>query len=74
MHGTVRVLFVSEEPDLAAVFGSYDDEPAAPNFLSQYKNLFHHFVHQQGSAEASTFWSGCGAILWPTFRTNFAPP
>ena len=33
-------------PDLAGVFGSYDDAPAATDFLSQYKNLFHHYVHQ----------------------------
>jgi GT2 family glycosyltransferase len=59
--GQVAALF-EQESDLAAVFGSYDDEPAAPNFLSQYKNLFHHFVHQSGREEASTFWSGCGAI------------
>jgi len=50
------------EPDLAAVFGSYDDEPAAPNFLSQYKNLFHHYVHQTAGEEACTFWGACGAI------------
>ena len=47
-----------EDPYLAAVFGSYDDEPAAANFLSQYKNLIHHYVHQTGRREASTFWGG----------------
>jgi hypothetical protein len=50
------------DPGIDALFGSYDRHPGERNFLSQYKNLFHHFVHQQGSAEASTFWSGCGAI------------
>jgi glycosyltransferase involved in cell wall biosynthesis len=50
-----------------ALFGSYDRQPGERNFLSQYKNLFHHFVHQQGSAEASTFWSGCGAIKRSVF-------
>jgi glycosyltransferase involved in cell wall biosynthesis len=50
------------EPDLAAVFGSYDDTPAATNFLSQYKNLFHHYVHQTAREEASTFFGACGAI------------
>jgi GT2 family glycosyltransferase len=50
------------DPDLAAVFGSYDDEPFETNFLSQYKNLFHHYVHQTSSDDASTFWAGCGAI------------
>ncbi len=49
-------------PQLTALFGSYDDEPGEPNFLSQYKNLLHHYVHQISNEEASTFWAGCGAI------------
>jgi glycosyltransferase involved in cell wall biosynthesis len=56
-----------EEPHLTAVFGSYDDTPAASNFLSQYKNLFHHYIHQTAKEEASTFWSGCGAIRRDVF-------
>jgi glycosyltransferase involved in cell wall biosynthesis len=49
-------------PALDALIGSYDEDPAEPNFLSQYKNLMHYFVHQQGRRRASTFWTGCGAI------------
>ncbi|MDX1523691.1 MAG: glycosyltransferase family 2 protein, partial [Anaerolineae bacterium] len=49
-------------PMLDALFGSYDDAPGAPNFVAQYKNLFHHYVHQNSNPEASTFWTGCGAI------------
>jgi glycosyltransferase involved in cell wall biosynthesis len=56
-----------EEPTLAALFGSYDAGPAATNFLSQYKNLFHHYVHQTSWSEATTFWSGCGAIRRSVF-------
>ncbi len=52
----------NNNPQLAALFGSYDDEPAEMNFLSQYKNLIHHYVHQMSREEASTFWAGCGAI------------
>ena len=52
----------SKDSQLAAFFGSYDDEPAETNFLSQYKNLSHHYVHQRSREEASTFWAGCGAI------------
>lgn len=52
----------SADPTLAAVFGSYDATPRAPGLISQYRNLLHHFVHQQGRAEASTFWAGCGAV------------
>jgi len=48
--------------DIAAVIGSYDDQPSAPNFFSQYKNLIHHYVHQTSNNEASTFWTACGGI------------
>jgi glycosyltransferase involved in cell wall biosynthesis len=51
-----------------AVFGSYDTEPPAKNVLSQYKNLFHHFVHQDSREQATTFWSGCGAIRRSVFE------
>ncbi len=50
------------DPDLAACFGSYDDRPRAPGLVSRYRNLLHHFVHQDGNAEAATFWAGLGAV------------
>ncbi len=50
------------DKSIDAIIGSYDDSPAKPNFLSQYKNLFHHYVHQQCDGEIGTFWTGCGAI------------
>ncbi|MEO6223606.1 MAG: glycosyltransferase [Vicinamibacterales bacterium] len=57
-------------PDIDAVFGSYDDEPATPDFISQFKNLLHHFVHQQAKSEAETFWSGCGAVRRRVFMDS----
>jgi glycosyltransferase involved in cell wall biosynthesis len=57
----------AQDPGLAAVFGSYDTQPTANNVLSEYKNLFHHFVHQDSREQATTFWSGCGAIRRSTF-------
>ncbi len=55
------------DPGLSALFGSYDDKPTAPGLVSQYRNLLHHFVHQQGeftddTRPAKTFWTGCGVI------------
>ena len=50
------------DPGLAACFGSYDDRPRAPGLVSRYRNLLHHFVHQDGNAEAATFWAGLGAV------------
>ncbi len=55
-------------PDISALFGSYDDEPFERNFLSQYKNLQHHFVHQTSKPEASTFWAGLGAVRREAFK------
>ncbi len=57
----------AEDPGLDALIGSYDDSPESPDFLSQYKNLMHCFVHQTGSETASTFWTGCGAIRREVF-------
>jgi GT2 family glycosyltransferase len=53
---------LSTDPDLAAVFGTYDESPAATDLLSQYKNLLHHYTHMAASEDAFTFWGACGAI------------
>jgi cellulose synthase/poly-beta-1,6-N-acetylglucosamine synthase-like glycosyltransferase len=55
------------EPGVVAAFGAYDDRPPAQNFLSQYKNLVHHYFHSRAGGEASTFWSGCGVVLKDAF-------
>jgi GT2 family glycosyltransferase len=64
--GRVRDIFQGHST-IAAVFGSYDDQPADGGFLSQYKNLFHHYIHQNANEEAFTFWGACGAIRRETF-------
>jgi glycosyltransferase involved in cell wall biosynthesis len=51
-----------QNPHAAALIGSYDEAPGAGNFLSQYKNLFHHYIHQVAYEDISTFWGACGAI------------
>jgi GT2 family glycosyltransferase len=56
-------------PGIAALFGSYDDEPRWVDFFSTFKNLLHHQVHQASKSEAVTFWSGCGAIRKRVFET-----
>ena len=62
----VRTLF-NENLDVGAVFGSYDTQPRARGLVSQYRNLLHHYVHQKGNREASTFWAGCGAVRRSVF-------
>ena len=49
------------------MFGSYDDTPEAPDFISQYRNLLHHYTHQRAKREAKTFWTGCGAVRKEVF-------
>jgi GT2 family glycosyltransferase len=52
----------SEDPDLMAAIGAYDDAPAHSGFISQYRNLLHHFTHSKSAGLVTTFWSGCGAM------------
>lgn len=52
---------------LDGVIGSYDSTPQCQDFVSQYRNLLHSYVHHIGSERASTFWSGCGAIRRSVF-------
>jgi glycosyltransferase involved in cell wall biosynthesis len=59
----------NERPEISAMFGSYDDKPGEKNFLSQYKNLQHHFVHQTSNPDASTFWAGLGAVRKDVFNS-----
>jgi len=68
---TVRLLSESLEnhPEYAAVFGSYDADPAHRHLVSSFKNLMHHYVHQAGQPEAQTFWTGCGAIRNSVFQS-----
>lgn len=56
------------DPSVDAVFGSYDAFPKEPGFFSQFRNLLHHFVHQNGRPEASSFWTGCGALRARAFH------
>src|SRR5438132_8084463 len=47
----IRRVF-SEDETLTAVFGSYDDQPAAGGLVSDFRNLLHHHVHQEGAGPA----------------------
>jgi glycosyltransferase involved in cell wall biosynthesis len=59
-----------QDPELDALIGSYDSQPKKPDFLSQYRNLMHHFVHQNSRSAACTFWSGFGAIRKGVFAEH----
>ncbi len=53
---------------LDAVFGAYDDRPAAAQTVSRFRNLLHHHVHVSASGPAETFWAGLGAIRREAFE------
>ena len=59
--GTMLSRF-DEDQEVAAVFGSYDDDPDAKGFFSQYKNLAHAFVHRAAAGDVPSFWAGFGGI------------
>lgn len=57
-----------DDASLSAAFGSYDARPEARSWVSLYKNLAHHFVHQRSAGDAGTFWAGCGTLRASVFR------
>ena len=59
--------YFTEHPEIDALFGSYDDSPTHRNWVSLYKNLQHHFVHHHSETDASSFWTGVGAIRREVF-------
>lgn len=61
-HVAAGCAVMVRHPEAAAAFGSYDDDPADSGVVSRYRNLLHHFTHQQACREAVTFWSGCGMV------------
>jgi hypothetical protein len=62
----IRAAF-EDDPELTAVFGSYDDRPGAPGVVSVFRNLLHHHVHQTSPGPAQTFWAGLGAVRREAF-------
>lgn len=62
----IRSAFAAD-PELAAVFGSYDDDPEGGSAVSDFRNLLHHHVHQSGAGPATTFWAGLGAVRRDAF-------
>lgn len=63
----IRAAFDSDR-DLVALFGSYDDELGVPGVVSSFRNLLHHYVHQSSPGEATTFWTGLGAVRREAFE------
>jgi glycosyltransferase involved in cell wall biosynthesis len=58
---------LTSRTDIDAVFGAYCDEPSAAGLVSQYRNLLHHYTHDQDPGEVHSFWAGCGAVRRQVF-------
>jgi hypothetical protein len=60
------------DQSLQALFGSYDDRPAAAGVVSRFRNLLHHHTHTSQPGPACTFWAGCGAVRRERFLIGSA--
>jgi glycosyltransferase involved in cell wall biosynthesis len=58
---------MQRRPDVAAVFGAYDEAPRDRHFMAQYRNLSHSYFHQASGGDAVTFWAGLGAVRRDVF-------
>jgi GT2 family glycosyltransferase len=56
-----------ERGGVDAVFGAYDERPAAAATVSRFRNLLHHHVHTTAAGPATTFWAGLGAVRREAF-------
>jgi glycosyltransferase involved in cell wall biosynthesis len=65
--GARKVAAAFADPEVGAVFGSYDDSPDGTPWFSRYKNLMHRYYHQTARRDAATFWAGCGAVRKDVF-------
>ena len=63
----IRARFAAE-PGVTAVFGAYDDSPAAPGTVSTFRNLLHHVVHRRSAGPSASFWAGLGAVRLDALR------
>jgi len=65
--GAEKITAAFEDPQVDAVFGSYDADPDGRYWFSRYKNLLHRYHHQTARRDATTFWAGCGAVRASAF-------
>ncbi|MDX6581804.1 MAG: hypothetical protein QOI10_988 [Solirubrobacterales bacterium] len=63
----VRAAFAAD-PELVAVFGSYDEASGDGGVVTAFRNLLLLEVHRQCAGAATTFWAGLGAVRGDAFR------
>lgn len=67
----VRILSeeILSDDKVGGAFGAYDEDPHCTNIAAKYVNLRHHYIHTQSSRDASTFWTGLGAIRAEVYKS-----
>ncbi len=63
------VATLDAEPEVGAVTGAYDENPAAPGDISQWRNLLHCYTHRVAHRDTHTFWTGFGVIRRSVFES-----
>jgi methyltransferase, FkbM family len=58
---------LQNRPDTSALFGSFQKNTISDSFFTVYKNLRHHFTHQNSRNNASTFCGRFGAVRRDVF-------
>jgi len=56
-----------QDPQIAGLICSYDDSPGGKRWVSQFKFLYHHYIHQQQGRYVNLFWTGCSAVKKKVF-------
>ncbi len=64
-----RARDMMRDPEIDAVFGAYDSQPASRSIVSLFKNLSHHYHHHRWAGRAETFWTGFGLIRKDRFMS-----
>jgi hypothetical protein len=53
---------LGSDAGIGAVSGTYDTQPTARDFVSQYRNLLRHFGQCALRGDGGSFWAGCGVV------------
>ncbi len=64
---TELVSTLGRERGISAVFGSYADGPAGAGFITRYRNILSHELHETLAGDVDIFWAACGAVRRDAF-------
>ena len=62
--------FLENQPNVAGVFGCYNQGNKSSSLVADFRNLLHRYVHRQCTGQVDSFWSGLGAMRKSIFLTS----